>query len=94
MLRIEAIWVDDDVLDKIEGKHGLRFQDVEEGLVHSRERCFHKVGGGQIRALFKTLGGDYVTVFLSPLGCGDWKINTARRMAPKERRYYKLSKKG
>jgi len=45
MLRIEALWVDDEVLDKIEAKHGLRFPDIEEALVYSKERCFHKVGG-------------------------------------------------
>jgi len=94
MLRIEALWVDDEVLDKIEVKHGLRFSDVEEALVSSKERCFHKVGGGQIRALLKTSGGQYVVVFLTPLGGGDWKLNSAREMTPREKRIFKLSKKG
>jgi len=57
MLRIEALYIDDEVLDKIEAKHGLRFPDIEEALVSSKERCFHKVGGGQIRALLKTSAG-------------------------------------
>ena len=94
MLRIEALWVDDEVLDKIEVKHGLQFMDIEEALVYSKERCFHKVGGGQIRALFKTSSGQYVVAFLSPLGGGDWRLNSARPMTPKERRSFKLSKKG
>lgn len=94
MLRIEALWIDDEVLDKIEGKHGLRFLDIEEALVYSKERCFHKVGGGQIRALLKTSAGQYVVVFLTPLGGGDWKLNSAREMTPKEKRFFKLSKKG
>lgn len=94
MLRIEAIWVDDEVLDKIEGKHGLRFLDIEEALVSSQERCFHKVGGGQIRALLKTCAGQYVAVFLTPIGGSDWMVNSARDMTPKEKRSFKLSKKG
>jgi len=35
MLTIKALWVDDDVLDKIEGRHGLKFLDIEEALVYS-----------------------------------------------------------
>jgi len=94
MLRVEALWIDDEVLDKIERKHGLRFLDIEEALIFSRERCFHKVGGEQIRALLKTSAGQYVTVFLAPLGGGDWRVNSARGMVPKEKRLFRLSKKG
>ena len=94
MLRIEALWVDDEVLDKIEVKHGLQFMDIEEALVYSKERYFHKVGGGQIRVLFKTSSGRYVVAFLFPLEKGDWKINSAREMTTKEKRLFKLSKKG
>ena len=94
MLRIEALWVDDEVLDKIEVEHGLQFVDIEEALVCSKERCFHKVGGGQIRALFRTSSGRYVVAFLSPLEEGDWKVNSARKMTTKEKRLFRLSKKG
>jgi len=94
MLRIEALWVDDEVLDKIEGKHGLKFSDVEEALVYSKERCFYKVGGGQIKAFLKTSGGQYLVAFLFPLGGGDWRLNSAREMTPKEKRLFKSSKKG
>ena len=94
MLKIEALWVDDEVLDKIEAKHGLRFPDIEDALVYSKERCFHKVGGGQIKAFLKTSTGQYLVAFLFPLGGGDWRLNSARTMTPKERRSFKLSKKG
>ena len=30
MLRIEALEIDDHILDKIESKHGLSFEEVEE----------------------------------------------------------------
>jgi len=94
MLKIEALWVDDEVLDKIERKHSLRFSDIEDALVYSRERCFHRVGGGQIRALVKTSAGQYLVAFLTPLGGGDWRVNSARGMTPQEKRFFKLSKKG
>ncbi|MBE0415570.1 MAG: hypothetical protein IBX36_03410 [Dehalococcoidia bacterium] len=94
MLKIEALWVDDEVLDKIEGKHGVQFMDIEEALVYSKERCFHKVGGGQLRVLLKTSSGGHVAAFLSHIEKGDWKLNSAREMTPKEKRLFKLSKKG
>jgi len=94
MLMIKAIWVDDDVLDKIEGRHVLKFPGIEEALVSSEERCFYKVGGNQIKASLKTSSGQYVVLFLTPLGGGDWRVNSARRMSPKERHSFKSSKKG
>jgi len=94
MLRIEALWVDDEVLDKIEVKHGLQFMDIEEALVYSKERCFHKVGGGQIRALLKTSSGRYVVVFLSPFEKGDWKVNSAREMTTNREAPFQIVQKG
>ena len=94
MLKIEALWIDDDTLDKIEGKHGLSFAEVEEALTGTQERCFHRVGGGQVRALSTTGSGAYIAVFLTPLGGGDWRVNTARRMSSAEKHYYKSHKKG
>jgi len=94
MLIIEAIWIDDEVLDKIEGKHGLKYQDVEEALMSSDERCFRRVGGDQIKAYLKTLAGQHVIVFLTHIDDGIWRINSARKMDPKERRSFKQSKKG
>ena len=94
MLRIEALYIDDDVLGKVEGKHGLRILDIEEALVYSRERCFHKVGGGQIRVLLQTSVGEYVVAFLTNLEGGEWRLNSARKMTPNERRFFKSAKKG
>lgn len=94
MIRIEALYLDDDVLEKIEGKHGLKLVDIEAALIHSTERCFHKVGGDQIRALLKTSSGQHVVAFLSHLEKGDWKLNSAREMTRKEKRIFKMSKRG
>ena len=36
MLRIESLEIDDYVLDKIESKHGLTFEEVEESCLSER----------------------------------------------------------
>lgn len=36
MLRIESLEIDDHILDKIESKHGVTFEEVEESCLSER----------------------------------------------------------
>jgi len=44
MLRIESLEIDDHILDKIESKHSVSFQEVEEACLSEIETCQEKQG--------------------------------------------------
>ena len=87
MLRIESLEIDDHVLDKIESKHGIAFEQVEEACL-SEKRHIRRSREGLYKLFSQTAAGRYVLVVLVNLGRGDWKIVTAREMTDSERRLY------
>ena len=87
MLRIESLEIDDHVLDKIESKHGVTFEEVEEACL-SEKRHIRRSREGLYKLFSQTAAGRYVLVVLVNLGRGDWKIVTAREMTDSERRLY------
>ena len=90
MLRIEALEIDDHILDKIESKHGLSFAEVEEACLS--ETCHVRRSREGLYKLFgQTAAGRYILVVLVNLGRGIWKIVTAREMTDSERRLYSKS---
>ncbi len=88
MLRIESLEIDDHILEKIECKHDIEFDEVEE--VCAAEN--HHVRRGK-EGLYKDFGqtnsGRYILVVLVNKGRGQWKIVTARSMTDNERKLYK-----
>ena len=87
MLRIEALEIDDHILAKIESKHGITFEEVEEACLS--EACHVRRGReGLYKVFSRTDGGRYVLVVLADQGNGLWKIVTAREMMDAERRLY------
>lgn len=88
MLRIEAIEVDDHILDKIEARHGVPLRDVEEAC-HSGERHVRRGREGLYKVFSQTTAGRYLLVVLAELGGGTWKVVTAREMTDQERRLYR-----
>jgi len=87
MLRIESLQIDDHVLDKIESKHGITFEEVEEACL-SEKRHVRRSREGLYKLFSQTGAGRYILVVLVNLGRGDWKIVTAREMTDNERRLY------
>jgi len=87
MLRIESLEIDDHILDKIESKHGVSFEEVEEACL-SEKRHVRKSREGLYKLFGRTEAGRYILVVLVNLGAGNWKIVTARAMTDNERRLY------
>lgn len=93
MLRIEALEIDDHILEKIESKHGLSFQEIEEGCY--ADTLHVRRGREELYKLFsRTLAGRYILVVLVNHGQGVWKIVTARDMSENERRLFTRLKGG
>jgi len=87
VLHIESLEIDDHILEKIEVKHGITFQEVEEACL-SDKRHVRRGREGLYKVFSQTATGRYVLVVLVNLGGGNWKIVTARQMTDSERRLY------
>ena len=83
MLRIESLEVADHILEKIEGKHGVSFTEVEEACLSERRQIRRGREG-----LSQTATGRYLLVVLINLSGGNWRVATAREMTSSERRLY------
>ncbi len=88
MPRIEALEVDDHILDKIEAQHGVAFQEVEEAC-YSRRRQVRREREGLYKLFGRSDAGRYLLVVLADLGDGIWKVVTARQMTAQGRRLYR-----
>jgi hypothetical protein len=84
LLRIESLEIDDHVLDKIEAKHGVTFDEVEEACVFDR-----RGREGLYKVFSQTDAGRSLLVVLANLGGGNWRVVTAREMTTNERRLYR-----
>ena len=87
MLRIESLEIDDHILDKIESKHGISFEEVEEACL-SEKRHVRRSKEGLYKLFSQTVAGRYILVVLVNLGRGCWRIVTAREMTDSESRLY------
>lgn len=88
MPRIEALEIDDHILDKIESKHGVEFLEVEEAC-YSEDRHVRRGREGLYQLFGQTDDGRYLFVVLADRGSGVWKVATAREMTDRERRLYR-----
>lgn len=87
VLRIESLEIDDHILDKIESRHGVSLEEVEQACL-SEKRHVRRSREGLYKLFSQTAAGRYVLVVLANLGKGTWKIVTARQMTDNERRLY------
>jgi hypothetical protein len=89
-MRIDAIDIEEHILDKIETKHGVTFEECEE-VVFSRARRVRR----SKRELFKVFGptsaGRYLLVLVASSDLSYWWVVTARDMTRSERRHYDRS---
>ena len=93
VLRIECLEIDDRILDKIETKHGVTFEEVEECCL-SEARHVRRSRGGLYKIFGVTAGGRRVLAVLVDLGSGVWRVATAREMSGSERRLYEKVRRG
>jgi uncharacterized protein len=87
IMRIESLEIDDHILDKIESKHRVSFEEVEEVCL-SEERHIRRSREGLYKVFGQTAAGRYLLIVLVNLGSGRWKIVTGREMTDGERRLY------
>lgn len=88
MFFIDALEIDDQILEKIESKHDIRFEEVEEACY--REEVHVRRGRDGLYKLFsRTNSGRYILVVLVHRGGRTWKIVTARDMTDSERILYR-----
>ncbi len=93
MLRIEALEIDDHVLDKIESRHRVSFIEVEEACL-SEARHIRRSREGLYKLFGQTTAGRYILVVLVNLGRGSWKVVTARGMTDSEKQLYSRAMEG
>ena len=86
-LRIEALEIDDHILEKIESRHNVSFSEIEEACL-SEKRHVRRGREGLYKVFSQTVAGRYTLVVLANLGSGTWKVVTARDMTDGERRLY------
>jgi hypothetical protein len=87
VLRIESLEIDDHILDKIESRHSVSLEEVEQACL-SEKRHVRRSREGLYKLFSQTSAGRYVLVVLVHLGKGTWKIVTARQMTDNERRLF------
>lgn len=87
-MRIEALQIDDHILDKIESKHGVPFREVEQAC-YSRRRHVRRGRAGLYKVFSQTDAGRFLLVVLADIGAGVWKVVTVRPMTDRERRLYR-----
>ena len=76
------------VLDKLQVKHAVTLEDVEEVclFLSAREQVWRREREGTMRLFAQTFAGRYLFVVLSKQGEGLWRVVTARDMTESERR--------
>ena len=93
MQYIEALSIDDHILDKIESKHRIFWADIEE-VCFSESHHVRRGREGLYKMFGKTLAGRHILVVLVDEGWGQWKVVTARDMTSTEKRLYKRTSGG
>ena len=91
-MRIDVLHIDDHILDKIEMKHGVTFDEVDEA-VFSTFRRVRRTRSKAMKVYGQTAAGRYLVVILAPHPADLWAVMTARDMVPHERREYAKKRK-
>jgi uncharacterized DUF497 family protein len=88
VIRIEALEISDAILEKLQVKHGVTWEEVEE--VCFSERLHARRGrDGRLKLFSQTDPGRYLLVVLAHREEGLWAVVTARDMTLPERRLYR-----
>jgi uncharacterized DUF497 family protein len=87
-VRIEALHIDDAILEKIESMHGVSLREVEEAC-YSHRLHVRRGRAGLYKVFSLSEAGRYLLVVLADRRAGVWQIVTARSMTHTERRLYR-----
>jgi len=87
-LRIEALEIDDHILDKLENRHEVTLDEVEEACF-SDEAHVRRGREGLYKLFSRSVAGRYLLVVLADHGGGVWGVVTAREMTRNERTLYR-----
>jgi len=87
-VRVEALEIDDHILDKIESQHGVPIREVEEAC-YSDRRHVRRGRAGLYKVFSQTDAGRFLLVVLADMRDGVWRVVTARPMSDTERRLYR-----
>ena len=90
-MRIEALEIDDHILRKIDSRHGVMFDEVEEAC-YSSNRHVRRGREGLYKVFSQTDAGRYLLVVLVNASGGLWRVVTAREMTLEERRLYRRAR--
>lgn len=83
---IVALEVHAHILDKIETKHGVTWEEVEEACYGAHQG--YREDEDVYLLYGRTAAGRYLLAVLIKLGGGSWRVATARDMTLAERRWY------
>ena len=86
-MRIGSLEIDDDILEKIEGRHGVNFYEVKEACL-SGQRHVRRGRGGLYQVFGRSQAGRRLFAVIASRGGGAWQVATARDMTDRERRLY------
>lgn len=92
MKRLEALEVDDHILEKIQVKHGVSFDEAEEVCL-SASAHVRRDRSGLYKFFGQTEAGRYLLVMLAEGDGRTWRLVTARDMTNKERRLFASRRK-
>ncbi|HLG10727.1 MAG TPA: BrnT family toxin [Dehalococcoidia bacterium] len=87
-MRLDALEIDDHILDKIESVHGVLFGEVEEAI-YSTRRHVRRGREGLYKVFSQTEAGRYLLVVLADKSEGLWRVVTARQMTTREKALYR-----
>jgi uncharacterized DUF497 family protein len=86
MLRIESLEIDDHILEKIEVKHHIKFEEVEATCLCDQRHVRRQ--GDLYKVFGRSAAGRYILVALANKGESHWKVATARQMTNTEKKLY------
>lgn len=91
-MHVVDLEIADHILDKIEQRHGVAFEEVEDACFNWAAHYRQRTREGLTLLYSRTTGGRYLQVVLAPRGEGVWAVVTARDMDATERRRYREQK--
>lgn len=92
MKRLRPVPASQEILEKIEEKHGIRFEEIEELFRRPHvvlRGSVDQYGERRYSSLGQTSAGRYLLVVYAGAEPGIARVITAREMMERERRFYK-----
>jgi uncharacterized DUF497 family protein len=91
-MQVVDLEIADHILDKIQQKHGVAFEEVEDACFNRVAHYRQRTREGLTLLYSRTNSGRYLQVVLAPRAEGVWAVVTARDMDATERRRYREQK--